>query len=759
MRKFKFISFFLFCALAICLAACSDDNSIPTPEPEPEPEPPVTNYQDGYNYSVKALDADKPITITFKAPAGTALYGSTGDMYLYSGVGADWEGAPSSWTDNNAKYKMTAVKGESNLWSITLSPSIRSFYGVSESTVVQLLNLIVRNATGDKQTGDYTTLVQDSKHSFILTEVEKQSSPVTEEGIYVNSPTSVTVMLYDYSTAGVHKDYAFVTGDFCDWKLDNKYQMNYDESKHCWWITLSNLTPGERAFQYFVYSNADGGTYLGDPYSEKVLEKDVDNNFPAKAFGQYVSVVNTQPAIYNWTVTDFKMGHSESLVIYELLLRDFTSTHNLEGAKAKLPYLKGMGVNAIELMPVQEFDGADSWGYNPSYFFALDNSYGNQKQYKEFIDACHKEGIAVIFDVVYNHGTNNMPFAKMYWDCYNNKVSKSSPYFNVDAPHPYSVFNDFNHDSEQVRKYIKRNLQFLLKEYKIDGFRFDLTKGFTQNQTTESTASKKDAKRIAILKDYNAAIKEVKSDAYVILEHFCEIDEEKELAADGMHLWRNMNSAYCQSAMGWKENPSSDFSGLYETTYAWVGFMESHDEERTAYKQTAYGNASLQTNLTDRMSQLSANAAFFFTVPGPKMVWQFGEMGYDVSIDENGRTGKKPLHWEYLDNKDRKVLQTTYSKLIKLRNDNPELFTENTDFSWQVGISNWDKGRFIISSSATKKMVVVGNFTATDSEYTVTFPTTGTWYNYLSAEAMQVSEATRKIKIPAYTALVFTTFQ
>ena len=120
-----------------------------------------------------------------------------------------------------------------------------------------------------------------------------------------------------------------------------------------------------------------------------------------------------------------------------------------------------------------------------------------------FIDECHNRGIAVILDVVYNHATGANPFARMWWDAANNKTATNNPYFNVDAPHPYSVFHDFNHESELVRNFVKRNLKFLLEEYNIDGFRFDLTKGFTQRTSTESTAGNYDASRIAILKDYN----------------------------------------------------------------------------------------------------------------------------------------------------------------------------------------------------------------------------------------------------------------
>ena len=412
-----------------------------------------------------------------------------------------------------------------------------------------------------------------------------------------------------------------------------------------------------------------------------------------------------------------------------------------------------MGVNAIELMPTQEFDGNDSWGYNPSYFFAMDKAYGTKKDYKDFIDACHLEGIAVILDVVYNHATGEFPHAKLYWDASANKTAKNNPFFNVDAPHPYSVFHDFNHENEWVRNYVKRNLQFLLEEYNLDGFRFDLTKGFTQKTCNESNASNYDAGRVAILKDYHAAIKAVKKDAFVILEHFCDNKEESELAADGLHMWRNLNHAYCQTAMGYSSE--SDFSRMYESTPAWVGFMESHDEERMAYKQSQWGVDALKTDLATRMKQLEVNAAFTFTVPGPKMIWQFGEMGYDITIEENGRTGRKPLHWEYLDNEYRKALHDTYAQLLKLRNEQPELFCGNATLSWKVGVSDWANGRTLYLESITgKKLVVLGNFTHTETS--VSFPAdTGEWTDWKSGKKQTVDKT---VKVPANSYLIYTKF-
>lgn len=719
----------------------------------------------GLSFSPQEPDADSPLTIHFKADATSQLYGYEGDVYIHTGVVSEgtWLFVPADWGVNIDKCKMTST--EKGVWSITLAPSIREWFG-SGKTAVKQLGIVIRSADGSKKglESDAFVTVNDAKYeSFTPGEMQSAAMPSNVvEGINVVDNSTVTLALYDKDINGNHKDFAYVVGDFNDWTLSNdeKSQMYRDEAAGCWWITLKGLDAAkEYAFQYYVGTKGGDVIRMADAYTEKILDPNDDKYIPASTYNEpmtypqggvgIVSTFKIQKDDYAWKVNDFKMADPERLVIYELLFRDFTTSGDIAGAIAKLPYLKEMGVNAIELMPVQEFDGNDSWGYNPCFFFAMDKAYGTKKMYKEFIDACHEAGIAVILDVVYNHATGNHPFAKLYWD--GNKTAANNPYFNVDAPHPYSVFHDFNHESELVRKFVKRNLQFLLSEYKIDGFRFDLTKGFTQKQSNESTASNYDASRIAILKDYYTAIAEVKQDAFVILEHFCEAKEENELAAAGLHMWRNLNHAYCQSAMGWSEG--SSFADMYTQTPAWVGFMESHDEERMAYKQTQWGDGDLKTNLDTRMKQLALNTAFFLTVPGPKMVWQFGEMGYDVSIEENGRTGRKPIHWEYLDNAARKDLHDVYADLMKLRNDSPELFDSSASLKWEVGVSNWDNGRsLLLESVAGKKLVVLGNFTATETS--VNFPAAaGNWKNYFTGEEEQVAA---KVKVPAHSYVVYT---
>lgn len=777
--------------ISIFLFSCGEDPVIvpdkPKPE-EPKPEEPAM-LNDWYSWQPEKPDADEELTIFFKAPYSSELYNYTGEVYVYIGIVNEgvWQKVPADWDENISKCKMSPVEGESNAWSIKLIPTIREWFE-SENIPINKIGVIARSADGNKKGNKdgadfFIEEITDSKYkAFQPAAVKTASMPAgLNHGINIIDNSTVTLVLFDKDKNGNRKDFAHVIGDFNDWTLSNdeKSQMFRDESSGVWWITLSNLDPNkEYAFQYYIGKSGGETFRVADPYSRKILDPDNDKYissatyphlkpYPEKAIG-IVSVFQTKSESYNWQVNDFEIPDRDNLVIYEMLLRDFSETGDINGALGKLDYLESLGVNAIELMPVQEFDGNDSWGYNPAFFFAMDKAYGTDRMYKEFIDECHKRGIAVILDVVYNHATGANPYARMWWDTSNNKTSVENPFFNVNAPHPYSVFHDFNHDAQIdgkfiVRDFVKRNLLFLLEEYNIDGFRFDLTKGFTQKNGTESSASNYDASRVAILKEYNNAIKEVNPNAYVILEHFADDREETELSNEGMMVWRNMNWQYGQSAMGYKDDSgfTRTYYGTVRPTNSLVSYMESHDEERLAYKQVTWGNGIIKTSLSARMSQLATNAAFFFTVPGPKMIWQFGELGYDISIDQNGRTGKKPIKWDYLEVSERNSLLKTYSTLINLRMDHPELFNSTATLDWRVTPTFWEQGRFITLSSfgSSKQVVVIANFTNEVITVPYTFPRYGVWYNYMDqSETIDVTSTNLNIDVPANSFKIYSTF-
>lgn len=804
--------------------------------------------------SPSPLNADLPGKITFIPSSSSPLYNYSGDIYVHIGVinGSTWLYVPADWNTNLDKCKMT--KEAANTWSISLSPTIREWFGatgpitkiglvfrnengtlkgISTDTFVSVTdnnlyvslsgssasgvyeigstatftatatsasnlsisvdgNNIASNSASTSLTATYTfnsigshvvkaTATNDLSTVSVTSNVIVRNPIVTAtrptgtvEGINIIDNNTVTFVFYDQDTSGNHKDCAFLIGDFNNWTLSSDYQMKWDNVNKCWWQTVTGLDPNiEYGFQYYFCSTTESPIRCADPYCEKILDPWNDGYistdvypglkpYPFDKTSDPVAVFKINKTNYSWQATNFIAPDAQHLRVYELLVRDFTTDGAIKAATAKLDYIKSLGMNAIELMPIQEFDGNDSWGYNPNFYFAPDKAYGTPNDYKTFIDECHKRGLAVILDVVFNHSWGQFPWCKLYWDSVNNRPAANNPFYNAIAPHPYSVGNDFKHSNPKVRAYFKNVLAYWMNEYKVDGFRFDLSKGFTDKSSTESTASNYDATRISYLKEYIDKIKSVNPKAYAILEHFCVVTEEAELANDGAMLWRNLNNAYCQSAMGYSS--SSDFSGLYYGTSmpaaSLMGYMESHDEERTAFKAKSYGEASLINSLDERMKQEANNAAFFFTVPGPKMIWQFEELGYDVSINENGRTGRKPVLWNYYDETARKGLYDNYSKICALRNSYPDLFSTSSTFSWLVATYNWYSGRFINIESADKQkhVVVAGNFSNTSGDISVTFPHVGTWYNYLDKTSITVTATTQNVQIPSHEFKLYTDF-
>jgi hypothetical protein len=256
------------------------------------------------------------------------------------------------------------------------------------------------------------------------------------------------------------KNHAFVIGDFNDWAPVSVARMNKDGER--FWITLDNLEAGkEYAFQYLV----DGSIFIADPYSEKVLDPAHDPGipqatypglkaYPSRQARGIVGVLETGQAPFSWDDSGFQAPAAEDLVIYELLLRDFIGAHDWKTLTDTLDYFTRLGINAIELMPVNEFEGNESWGYNPSFYFAADKYYGPAGDLKAFINACHARGIAVIIDLVLNHSYGQSPLVQLYFDQGSGKVTADNPWYNVDSPNPvFSWGYDFNHESQATREF------------------------------------------------------------------------------------------------------------------------------------------------------------------------------------------------------------------------------------------------------------------------------------------------------------------
>lgn len=593
---------------------------------------------------------------------------------------------------------------------------------------------------------DTVSSVSDSFYYFVRPPVNIAPLPEgAREGINYISGTEVVLCLY-----APMKEYCFVPGDFNDWRIDSSSYMNQTPDGNYFWLALSGLEPGkEYIYQYLV----DGKIRIGDPYAEKISDPWNDPYITAETYpgmlpypngkaSGIASILQTEAPGYEWNNPDFIPPAKSTLVVYEMLIRDYTAKHTFQSIIDTLPYLKRLGINALELMPVNEFEGNISWGYNTSYYFAVDKYYGPKNDLKKLVDSCHQNGIAVILDVVYNHSFSTSPYVKLYWDEQYDRPSANSPFYNMTPKHDYNVGYDFNHESSATKKYISRALRYWTEEFRVDGFRFDLSKGFTQNNTLGNVAAwgQYDASRIAILGAYSDTVRKYNPDAFVIMEHFAENSEEQTLSNKGMMLWGNINYAYAEAAMGYNSGSKSDFSAVSYQARGWsnpnlVGYMESHDEERLMYKCSQWGNESGSYSIKETetgLLRMRLDALFFLTIPGPKMIWQFGELGYDFSIDYNGRTGEKPIRWDYYDEQARNELNHFYGALNHLRQR--ELLFATTDYELDV------RGAFkqILLQSNDLNAVVAGNFDVKEMDVTPWFPHTGMWYEYFTGDSLMV---------------------
>ena len=554
------------------------------------------------------------------------------------------------------------------------------------------------------------------------------------------------------------KSSVFLLGNFNDFQAMQDYAMKRTSDGNTWWITLKNLDFQKNyTYQFLI----DGQLKIADPYARLVLDPNHDGqvppnpqlpSYPQGATEGIVSVLSLNNTAYTWQTTMFNRPDVFDLVIYELHVRDFLDQRNYKTLRDSISYLKRLGVNAVELMPVQEFEGNSSWGYNPSFHFALDKYYGTTNELKAFIDECHREGIAVILDMVLNHAFGQSPMVRLYQQ---SGSLTNNPWFNITPTHPYNVGYDFNHESPLTQQFTKDVIAFWMEEFKVDGFRFDLSKGFTQkNSGTEESDgavqqwSAYDASRIAIWKNYNNFIRERDQNFYVILEHFAEDREERELADEGMFLWNNLNYVFNEATMGYVSH--ADFARLFSDAHGFeqprfVSYMESHDEERLMYKNLQYGNTNANYStkeLATALERMKQAAAFLLCAPGPKMIWQFGELGYDISIDENGRTGEKPVKWDYLKDAKRYSLFAHYAKLIDWKRQN-SIFRNGT-------VSHHVNGavKYYVVKEAGQEVLVIGNFDVVAHDFTVPGGVQKSWYDNL-AETTRDWRMTNSITLTA----------
>ena len=679
--------------------------------------------------------AEEGLSVSLRSPAGLQ---PVFELHDEVPVEASANEADSMALFINEAYIISTT--EDNLSHIWMADT----YGTQEIEVIAYGN--------DDETVSATTRI------FVRDEVPVAELPEgVKPGVTYHDDHSATLVLHDPPAL---KEYVFLIGDMNDWEVTESHYMNRTPDGTHYWITLEDLEADtEYGYQYYI----DSELRLADPYTHKVLDPWNDQYIPdstypdLKAYPErktegLVSILHPGRPAYQWQTTEFTPPAVEDMVIYELLIRDFTDAGTIRAVQDSLDYLQNLGVNVIELMPINQFEGNISWGYNPALYFATDKAYGTRQAYKEFIDECHERGIAVVLDIVLNHSFNLSPMVQMYFDedagAWGAPMPEN-PWYLTDCPHePWCWGNTFDQDSEYSKEFFRRVTQYWLNEFRVDGFRFDFTKGFT-NEQTGGQGWNYDQARVDNLKRIADEVWEANPDAYVILEHFTANNEERELAEYGMLLWGNISHAYQEAAMGWLED--SNFERVSYQQRGWddphlIGYMESHDEERMMFKNITYGNNHQEDHnvrdLTTALQRAELAAVFYFPIPGPKMIWQFGELGYDYSInhcqdgsiDDGCRTDPKPVRWDYYDDYRRKNLYDIYAAMASLKTSEDVFRTDDYDLQLEGAMKR------IHLNHESNNVTVLGNFGNQQGEIDPNFQETGTWYEYFSREEISVND-------------------
>ena len=676
--------------------------------------------------------------------------------------------------------------------------------------------------SGPTSTTFFTAGPLVTQNTVFTLECTQGATTITKKFTYLLNPGNISATLpvgmvdgINYNTAdpsratlvlnAPFKDFVYVSGSFNNWQPTSSYAMKKDTTTGKFWLEITGLTSGQvNTYQYWVCdvtsrpANSPAVVKTADPFSTLVLSPFDDPeiaslgvfpNLPAYPAGQEreVTVLQTGPNTlfsYNWSsaTTNFIKPKKKDLIIYEVLVRDFDANRTFQDLINKIDYFRNLKINAIQLMPVMEFEGNLSWGYNTVFHMALDKRYGYPAKFKEFVDLCHQNGIAVILDIALNHVFGRSPLERMWMldtdgDGWANgtgfRVSAENPYCNQDALHSYSVGTDLNHFREPdnlTNTYSVRTIQHWIQEYKIDGFRWDLTKGFT-NQCTdpltrETCTNGYRSDRVAKLKWYADRQWEVDPNFLVIFEHLGSggsYDEEVEWAnylrsgdSKGIMQWRKMTDSYANLLKG----NFGDISGVIESTSRFIGYAESHDEERVGYKALTE-TGQTQGNLAKLLQRLPTMGAVHLLPPGPKMLWHFGELGWDESLftcsngnvqfNDGCKLDTKPQpQWveNWIGDAARSNIYNNWAKMIDLKKT--ENVFENGSSSWNfnaVGSPRLDVWTSTSPTADLSYVFVRTNFSDNTLNTSGGFPFTGTWYNLMDNTTINVTSTSQNISI------------
>jgi 1,4-alpha-glucan branching enzyme len=531
---------------------------------------------------------------------------------------------------------------------------------------------------------------------------------------------------------------AALIGSFSDWK-----EIPMKKGKDGYFRTQVELKDGVYDYKFRVQSKSwffepDQWTDVIDPYATDVDESKGVGTTRVKDGERIVDT-------YVWQHDDKPLPPDHELVIYELHVGDFSGGENDPNPRGKykhvvekLDYICELGINAIELLPVKEYPGDYSWGYNPRYFFATETSYGTTDELKHLIDECHARGIRVIMDGIFNHSEASCPLTQIdhdYWYHHSPRDPDNNwgPEFNYE-------FYDEKLETYPARRFIGDTVRFWVQEYHIDGIRYDAARQIANYDFMHWIVQ--EAKNAAGIKPF-----------YNIAEHIPETTSITNVDGPMDGCWHDsfrhtVTVHICGDIFDLeqlKDVIDCKRQGFMGATNV-VNYLTNHDHDRLMVE---LGKRNIFDDEAFKRAKLGA--VILMTAVGVPMLWMGQAMGeYKPKTPDPSK-----IDWSLLENDLNKGLMEYYKGLIHLRKNNHALYTANIDFfhedldSKVIAYTRWnDEG---------SRVVVVANFSDNYlAGYTVpNFPANGTWHEWTGNYDVESGADNMMIDLPEYEAKVF----
>ncbi|MGB7084978.1 MAG: alpha-amylase family glycosyl hydrolase [Phormidesmis sp.] len=529
---------------------------------------------------------------------------------------------------------------------------------------------------------------------------------------------------------------ASLVGDF----LENPANMKKDADGY--FRTTVDLEDGSYAYKFRVQSKSfflepDEWVEVLDPYATQVSESDQVAIVRIKDGDRIVDD-------YVWQNDDAELPSFDELVIYEMLVQDFAideasdqKSGTFQTIIEKLDYLQDLGINTLELMPVQSCPMEIGWGYNLRHYFALRSSYGKPSDLKQLIDECHARNMRVILDVVLNHSEAESPLTKIDYDYWYRREAK-------DPDNSWGPEFNYNHYDEKyechpARDFMRDMINFWISEYHFDGLRFDAVKQLDHPEFLGWIV-------------HEARIVAQPKSLFTAAEHIPEKPELSAFEGPVDSSWR-VSFHYNFLDLLLKEDVATDrikelidpTQSGFQSTQDIINYLTSHDQDR------------LMANLADAdifdeaaFKRARFGAALVMTSMGIPMIWMGDEFGeYQPKSLE-----PSPLDWSLLDNDTNTALLNDYKGLIALRKQNAALRSDNIAVFHEnsndriLGYMRWHEMGARVAVIANYSDNYIADYTVSD------LPEDGTWHEWTKDYDIQVEEGRLTLDLPEYEAQV-----